>query len=144
MIPPALLAALRRRPRTPALRRVGAWALRGAAFGVSLAASLALAAHVAVSTGTLRLDPYGPSLQAAIDARPSRSHAAAARASFLPAPPRYIPAAAGADPVLLTRAGLPTPGRAEFAVLYAGRLYLFAAKQTRSAFAADPGAFLGE
>ena len=69
MTPPALLAALRRPLGAPAARRLGAWGLRGGALAVSLASGLVLAAHVAVSTGTLRLDPYGPALQAAIDAR---------------------------------------------------------------------------
>ena len=71
-----------------------------------------------------------------------RFHSAVAKAAFRADPDRYRPVAGGRDVVLEAREGFRTLGRAELAVLYRGRLFLFRGPATRAAFAADPTAFV--
>ena len=67
---------------------------------------------------------------------------AAARVAFRADPGRYVPAVGGQDVVLRSEEGFRAAGRAELAVLYRGRLFLFRSAATRAAFATDPLRFV--
>ena len=67
---------------------------------------------------------------------------AVSRAAFEIDPDRYLPAVGGEDVVLRSEEGFRAAGRAELAVLYGGKLFLFRSARTRAAFAADPDAFV--
>ena len=66
----------------------------------------------------------------------------AARTAFRADPLRYLPAVGGEDVVLRAEEGFRAVGRAELAVRYRGRLFLFRSAATRAAFAADPLRFV--
>ena len=63
--------------------------------------------------------------------------------TFLSNPDRYAPALSGDDPVLALERGSCTPGQRRYGVTYQARMYLFATPETRQAFAADPGRYVG-
>jgi len=66
---------------------------------------------------------------------------AEAKEKFDADPPRYAPAAYGADIVVLIRDKDVAEGTLDFAAWFKGRLYLFSSEDTNNAFLADPAKY---
>ena len=66
------------------------------------------------------------------------------KAKFFNDPDRYAPIASGHDPVLALDTGRHVDGRREFGVFFDGRIYLFAAQESRTQFESNPDRYTAE
>ena len=63
---------------------------------------------------------------------------------FLKSPDRYSPAASGIDVVLALTKQQVTPGRREYGVFCANRIFLFAGEESLAAFSAEPERYINQ